>query len=124
MVMEEDLNDILKECAYMRGVSNLMHRILLDFSNFVETIVYKGWETKPHLECFKKYRPDDENGHELEEGGIFNFNDPDALVEWAKLFREYYREQAIEWRESEREAMREMLRESCKDVDDDTTFEQ
>jgi hypothetical protein len=106
-IMDDDINEILKECARLRGIPCLVHRVLTDFSAFVNAIIHKEWEHKPYFEELKKYRYN-EAGDDL----IFQFNDPNALIGWAKLFREYYRDQAVEWREAEMENMRELFGES------------
>lgn len=117
--MDEDINEILKECAWMRGVPCLVHRVLTDFSAFVNAMIFKEWEHKPCFEELKKYRYNDAGEDIL----LVNFNDPDALIEWAKLFREYYRDQAIEWRKTELEVMREMCGKSFEEADDSDQYD-
>lgn len=110
--IDDDINEILKECACLRGIPSLVHRVLTDFSAFVNAIIFKEWEHKPCSEELKKYRYN-EAGDDM----IFPFNDPNALIGWARLFREYYRDQAIDWREAEMESIREIYGESPEDAD-------
>lgn len=80
-----DLNEILKECAKLRGVYRLQHRTLKEFDWFVSTIIFKTWANPgpDYAEAakLKKYA-----GREIK-------NDENALLEWGKLFLEYSREE-------------------------------
>lgn len=101
--VETDLNEILKECARLRGVYRLQHRILKEFDWFVGTIIFKTWENlgPDYMEAakLKKYadRPQ-----------TFK-NDENALLDWGRLFLEYYREQAEEWEKEMEDEIKELF---------------
>jgi len=91
--MPDDLNEILKECAKLRGVFHLQHRILKEFEWFVNAIIFEEWNLPERLEQeeFQELR--------IYEGRSNDFKDRDnVLVEWGKLFLEYYREKADKWK--------------------------
>jgi hypothetical protein len=84
----DELNNILKLCASLRGVSRLPHRTLKEFSWFVESIILHEWDKHPDCEEYqvlKKYYD-----------RIEFMNDPDALLGWSKLFLEYCRDQYLD----------------------------
>jgi hypothetical protein len=85
--MSDELNDNLVKCASLRGVENLQHRVLADFAWFVDSIIHHRWDDKPfpQYECLKKYYD------------RCQWNDKDALVQWSRLFLEYYEESTTEW---------------------------
>jgi len=86
--MTDELNEILKECAAIRGVHNLQHRILHEFDWFVGCIIWHKWE---------KF-PEDEDCQKLKKYSSFEVKDcNNALLEWGKLFLDYYHEKEIEW---------------------------
>lgn len=60
---------LLTSCAYMRNVSNLQHRTIAEFAEFVESVM-KGE--------FPKYE--------------FDWNDKDAIETWIVKFHEYCKE--------------------------------
>ena len=101
-----DLNEILKECARLRGVYRLQHRILKEFDWFVSTIIFKKWddpgiEDPEELQALKKFA----GRHEPFK------NDENARLDWGRLFLEYYREQAEEWEQELEEEIKELFEE-------------
>lgn len=95
------LEAILGRCAYLRGVSNLQHRILHEFDWFVGAIIWHEWDKYPDREDYQVLKKFDER-HEW-------MNETDALLKWAELFEEYYQEQAKEWRKFQDEEMKELI---------------
>lgn len=101
---QTDLNEILKECAELRGVFRLQHRTLKEFSWFVGAVLFREWEhpdrqDQEEYQALRKYadRPDSFK------------NSENALLEWGRPFLEYYREQVEKWDEYQEEEARELM---------------
>jgi len=73
---DKPLEEILHECAMMRGVQNVQHRILREFGWFVNECVFG--------ELREKYRS---------RMKFINNTGPDALQKWGILFYDYYLEE-------------------------------
>ncbi len=83
----EHLEEILSECAKLRGVTYTPHRTLREFSWFVSACIFgedgTEEEQKIHREYGERFNPD-ENPLLYAES---------ALLEWGRLFLEYCREE-------------------------------
>ena len=79
---QEHLEDILMECAQLRGVQRLPHRTVHEFDWFISACIWGDLHG-------------DENEKEIEDryGKRFNPDADNLLLEWARLFREYCREE-------------------------------
>ena len=82
--MSDDLNEILKECAKLRGVyPDLMHRTLNEFNWFVRAVI---WGELTHVV---------DGGKRIYERwhNVTPINDGDSLICYAKAFLEYCKEE-------------------------------
>lgn len=81
--MDDGLNEILKECAILRGTyPYLMHRTLHEFEWFVSAVI---WGDMGHIEDGKRIY---ERWHKDAPR-----NSEDSLLWYAKAFREYCKEE-------------------------------
>lgn len=61
---------MLYKCAHDRGVGNLQHRTLLEFADFIDSVIWSGTE-------------------EFKEKYGFDWNESNAIETWIEKFYEY-----------------------------------
>lgn len=77
------LEDILRECAELRGVGRMQHRTLHEFDWFISACIWgRDSESEEERTVYEKFKD-----------RIDFANRKDALLEWGKLFLEYCEEE-------------------------------
>jgi hypothetical protein len=86
-VDDDNINEILKYCAFLRGTHNLMHRTLREFEWFIDACLFnrdQSWIGEMEI-----YGDDLREIYVTKFKAIYNTCDPDILLKYARLFKEY-----------------------------------
>jgi hypothetical protein len=84
---ENNVNEILKYCAFLRGTHNLIHRTLREFDWFIQACLFnrdQSWIGEMEI-----YGDDLREKYVTKFKAIYNPCNPDALIKYARLFAEY-----------------------------------
>jgi hypothetical protein len=99
----KNLETVLAECAVIRGVGCVEHRIIHEFNWFVQSVIFGTKEEKEKVD--KYLRPED-----FDTNGLKGIDEVEKKITgWGKAFRRYYEDKEKEYDEFNKEEISKIV---------------